>query len=470
MARRFLNNTKQTSSTSGLSDYELTGTLSGFDSFDQLNNGDVTVYGVRDQSYPNTWEICYGTYTFGPPETLTRNVIASSTGLKIDWPAGGDREIVAGLPGEWMEDILLQWEERGLLSRVDDHSWSFIQFDDGTHLTWINPDGSGNISIDETNLNARFARKDIAVTFAQEVDFNDSTNPFNIRQFGGGGVAIVGGQTGEALFLITRLDANDHKLAIIEQAVARDVVTIAAPTSGDATRLIQATGTRRTGMGDKLASAGGTANSGKPLIVNSAGDGFEPAGFNIPFRAKKRYDGTNVAYSDSGGTQTFSEITLTLPGPIPNGTSRQWRVRAVVHLDSMDGAVDHHFQIRCGAAGTTADTSLVNVVLAGQGTEAYCYLPGGLVYDTGAWNYLEPDIYTSIDASVEIQDSPGFGLLTSSQYTLADFLNGVVVTPPTSSDVLVSVSWFISGSNGTVQFMAGSFIEAEYLGETTIVT
>ena len=79
---------QQTSTTTGTSDFVLSGSVSGFQSFAAIGNANITYYAAVD---PNTgdWEVGLGTYsTTGP--TLTRTTIfeSSSAGSKISFGAG----------------------------------------------------------------------------------------------------------------------------------------------------------------------------------------------------------------------------------------------------------------------------------------------------------------------------------------------------------------------------------------------
>lgn len=79
---------QQTSTTTGTSDFVLSGSVSGFQSFAAIGNTNITYYAAVD---PNTgdWEVGLGTYsTTGP--TLTRTTIyeSSNAGAKISFGAG----------------------------------------------------------------------------------------------------------------------------------------------------------------------------------------------------------------------------------------------------------------------------------------------------------------------------------------------------------------------------------------------
>lgn len=90
---------QQTSTTSGTSDFVLTGTVTGFQTFAAIGNTNTTYYTAVD---PNTgdWEVGIGTYsTTGP--TLTRTTILSSSaaGAKISFAAGA-KNVFCTYPAE----------------------------------------------------------------------------------------------------------------------------------------------------------------------------------------------------------------------------------------------------------------------------------------------------------------------------------------------------------------------------------
>jgi hypothetical protein len=74
---------RQTSTTTGSGTLTLDGSVTGFQSFDAIGNGNTTYYTITLDSQ---WEVGIGTYSAG---TLTRDtVISSSTGSKIAFAAG----------------------------------------------------------------------------------------------------------------------------------------------------------------------------------------------------------------------------------------------------------------------------------------------------------------------------------------------------------------------------------------------
>jgi hypothetical protein len=76
----------QVTSTTGSGDYSLGSVVSGFQSFDSVGDGNQCHYTIRAGA---DWEVGLGTLTVGTPSTLSRDeILDSSTGVAIDWPAG----------------------------------------------------------------------------------------------------------------------------------------------------------------------------------------------------------------------------------------------------------------------------------------------------------------------------------------------------------------------------------------------
>jgi hypothetical protein len=85
---------RQTSTTTGSGTFTLDGSVTGFQSFDAIGNGNTTYYTITIDSQ---WEVGIGTYSAG---TLTRDtVISSSTGGKIVFGAG-TKDVFVSYPAE----------------------------------------------------------------------------------------------------------------------------------------------------------------------------------------------------------------------------------------------------------------------------------------------------------------------------------------------------------------------------------
>ena len=85
---------RQTSTTTGSGTFTLDGSVTGFQSFSAIGNGNTTYYTITIDSQ---WEVGIGTYSAG---TLTRDtVISSSTGSKIVFGAG-TKDVFVSYPAE----------------------------------------------------------------------------------------------------------------------------------------------------------------------------------------------------------------------------------------------------------------------------------------------------------------------------------------------------------------------------------
>jgi hypothetical protein len=85
---------RQTSTTTGSGTFTLDGSVTGFQSFSAIGDGNTTYYTITLDSQ---WEVGIGTYSAG---TLTRDtVISSSTGSKIAF-AAGTKDVFVSLPAE----------------------------------------------------------------------------------------------------------------------------------------------------------------------------------------------------------------------------------------------------------------------------------------------------------------------------------------------------------------------------------
>jgi hypothetical protein len=87
MGVMFRDRTAQTSTTTGTGSYSLNGSVTGFQDFDSVGNGNECFYAARMGA---AWEVGRGTLTVGVPNTLTRDEIfdSSDDGDPIDWTAG----------------------------------------------------------------------------------------------------------------------------------------------------------------------------------------------------------------------------------------------------------------------------------------------------------------------------------------------------------------------------------------------
>ena len=88
----FLDRVLESFTTTGVGTVSLAGPATGFRGFVAALGGGGTVFyfmiGAPGSADANNWEFGYGVLTDASPDTLTRNLIASSTGALISWASG----------------------------------------------------------------------------------------------------------------------------------------------------------------------------------------------------------------------------------------------------------------------------------------------------------------------------------------------------------------------------------------------
>lgn len=117
----------------------------------QLSTGDSTILAVYDNASPPALEILEWTFTDGTPDTIEPTtggtLYYSTTGSKIDWPAGGTRNVTAGLPAQVLTNLILPTLGTGLLERTGQDAYAV------TPIT-----ASGKDLIDETSFDNMLTR------------------------------------------------------------------------------------------------------------------------------------------------------------------------------------------------------------------------------------------------------------------------------------------------------------------------
>lgn len=157
---KFLDRARETSATTGTGTYSLDGAAAGFLTLVDSNGGSGTVFyfAVGDPAGVDAtkWEFGYGTLTDGAPDTLTRNLIRSSTGALINWGAG-NKIIIGAAIGAILNSMLIThrgtsrpaWLRAGALWEDSTSA--------PTNVVLKHYDGTDDISllsIDETNNRA----------------------------------------------------------------------------------------------------------------------------------------------------------------------------------------------------------------------------------------------------------------------------------------------------------------------------
>lgn len=84
----FVNRVRHTTTTTGTGTYDLIDVTGPWRSAVSAAGSGNTISYLVTLDGNNDWEICTGVVTAGSPATLTRVLVASSTGALINWPAG----------------------------------------------------------------------------------------------------------------------------------------------------------------------------------------------------------------------------------------------------------------------------------------------------------------------------------------------------------------------------------------------
>lgn len=114
----------ETSSTTGTGTYDLAGAAAGYRTFvAALGDGTVAMY-FATNSDGSKWELGTGTITDAGTDTLSRTLIASSTGSLIDWQAGDAPYYIYSPASNYLINSMLQqhygptrpaWAKRGMI-------------------------------------------------------------------------------------------------------------------------------------------------------------------------------------------------------------------------------------------------------------------------------------------------------------------------------------------------------------------
>lgn len=209
MAFKLPNNVLQLSGTSGTSPFTFSSTVAGYAAWSaQLSNGDTAPYFARDSS---AWEVGLGTWASGPA-TLTRSLIASSTGSLISWPGTGTREVGCGLPGPWLLQMLDPSATPGLMVRGSAiGSWLTRTLQPGGFIGIANADGvAGDPALDDLGLEVSFPRIEIGEsasiaaiwTFISRLIFDGFSGSPSVQE--------LRGASDELMFRWRRAGANDY--------------------------------------------------------------------------------------------------------------------------------------------------------------------------------------------------------------------------------------------------------------------
>jgi len=153
---------RQTSTTTGSGTFTLDGSVTGFQSFSAVGDGNTTYYTITLDAQ---WEVGIGTYSAG---TLTRDtVISSSTGSKIAF-AAGIKDVFVTLPSQKAvtagSDAVLTKLTTPTVQATNSGGLS-LKNSAGTTQISMGAGGGDNVSVNvSTNMNGSNAQIDISPT------------------------------------------------------------------------------------------------------------------------------------------------------------------------------------------------------------------------------------------------------------------------------------------------------------------
>jgi hypothetical protein len=163
---------RQTSTTTGSGTLTLDGSVTGFQSFSAIGDGNTTYYTI---SLDAQWEVGIGTYSAG---TLTRDtVISSSTGSKIAF-AAGTKDVFVTLPSQKAvttgSDAVLTKLTTPTVQATNSGGLS-LKNSAGTTQISMGGGGGDNVSVNvSTNMNGSNAQIDISPTGTGHVHMKPS--------------------------------------------------------------------------------------------------------------------------------------------------------------------------------------------------------------------------------------------------------------------------------------------------------
>ena len=163
---------RQTSTTTGSGTFTLDGSVTGFQSFSAIGDGNTTYYTITLDSQ---WEVGIGTYSAG---TLARDtVISSSTGSKIVFGAG-TKDVFVTLPSQKAvtagSDATLTKLTTPTVQATNSAGLS-LKNSVGTTQISMGAGGGDNISVNvSTNMNGSNAQIDISPTGTGHVHMKPS--------------------------------------------------------------------------------------------------------------------------------------------------------------------------------------------------------------------------------------------------------------------------------------------------------
>jgi hypothetical protein len=336
---------KQTTTTTGLSDFALTGTVSGFQSFSTIGNTNFTYYCAFDLA-TGDWEVGYGQYsTTGP--TLTRDTVLSSSaaGAKISFASGikdvfctypAEKAIYEELAGNVLIDggpitvigsgVTGYTTFAAALGEMYADVDSFAQFyaqnlsdgsDASTDIVAYNDLGDGSVNFIDMGINSSNYTSAVYPIFT----------PNSGYVYNDGGELIIGSATDDVVLFAGGVDTTDEALRI--DKTTKNVTTVADVDVGGDVNATGATFTAAVTTTASMVSPAATEFVTKEYVDNATSNGFhvhtpvlvattgnltatynQPGGAGDGVGATLTNSGTQVALEIDGVAMTVADRVL----------------------------------------------------------------------------------------------------------------------------------------------------------------
>jgi hypothetical protein len=408
---------RETTTTTGTGTYTLAGAVAGFESFNEVGDGNTTYYCCTDDT---DFEIGIGTYT-ASGTTLARTTIlqSSNSDNAVDW-GSGTKNIFVTLPAD-------------KIAFEDDSNDVTIG---GTLI--VNGDPTANLEVATKQYVDNLTAASIHVHEAVRVEKEGNLSATYDNGTNGVGATLTNNSTQEALVIdgVTMV-ANDRVL-VYEQtdATQNGVYTVTNVGSGSTNWVL----TRATDADSHGNSDATTLDEGSYFYVEEGNAGAGEA-YTCTVSGTITFGTTNITFGQFAATPTFSA------GTNIDITNRTISVTGkVANADQLDG-VDSTGYLRSDAADTktSGDLSFSDNVKAkfGTGNDLEVYHDGSNSYvrEAGTGDLILMGDSVSIrnaafDYAVKYTTNAEVSLYYDNVKKLETASGGVVIDGDTQTDTL----------------------------------
>jgi hypothetical protein len=336
---------KQTTTTTGLTDFALTGSVSGFQTFGAIGNSNYTYYCAFDLA-TGDWEVGYGQYsTTGP--TLTRDTILSSSAAdaKVSFSAGvkdvfctypAEKAIYEELAGNVLvdggpitvigENVTAYTTFDAALGEMYADIDSFAQFyaqnlndgsDASTDIVAYNDLGDGSVNFIDMGISSSNYSSALYPIFT----------PNSGYLYNDGGELLLGSATDDVVLFAGGVDTTDEALRI--DKTTKNVTTVADVDVGGDVNATGATFTAAVTTTASMATPATTEFVTREYVDNATSNGFhvhtpvlvattgnltatynQPGGAGVGVGATLTNSGTQVALEIDGVPMTVADRIL----------------------------------------------------------------------------------------------------------------------------------------------------------------